>query len=307
MCLPSQHSLVNTETVPKDDQPKQENLPGVGPPPFPVVQTTPTYGFGFLPPMVASVLGQPEGFESQAHAGGASTSTPPPTVSSGGATPQPIHVLCQQYPPNYIPYTHYFSPLYVPPTMHQYFGHSAFTPPLPTTTMYLPPPTPPTTSPGIKIPPSNFKPGSNMGIQPPLGLPSVYGTYGPSPLAYIQNPTVTPPNSTTTDDIGVAALKENNVYLGYQSEGSTVWPSSGIGREAPSFPFINIGPHGPQHLLNPHSGHGGFAVYHTLQPLGTPAPGLPLLQQSQPAPGSMESGPPPSNFYQHSQRQQPIN
>lgn len=69
--LPGKNSPIDTEvsssgTVPKDDQPKQDTLPAAGPP-FPVVQTAPSYSFGFMPPMLANMLVQPEMFESQAH------------------------------------------------------------------------------------------------------------------------------------------------------------------------------------------------------------------------------------------------
>ena len=68
--LPVTYSPMDTNSssimVLNDDQPKQDNLTAVGPP-FPVVQTTPSFNFGYMPPMLANVLSRPEGFESQAH------------------------------------------------------------------------------------------------------------------------------------------------------------------------------------------------------------------------------------------------
>ncbi|XP_021841832.2 GBF-interacting protein 1 isoform X2 [Spinacia oleracea] len=329
--LPGKNSSIDTEVssaaiVAKDDQPKQEEtLPAVGPP-FPVVQTAPSYNFGFMPPMLANMLVQPEGFESQTHVsnslGGSSlampttVSTPPPTQSAAGqssssVSPQPIPLFRQPYPPNFIPYSHYYSPFYVPPAMHQYYGHTAFPPPLPTGNMYLPPP--PNAAAGMKISPAHFKPGTNIGNQVPVGVPSGYGPYGTSFVGYSQSAAaaVTSGNSSNGEDLGPPALKENNIFPGQQSEGSDVWlhhAAAAAGRDTTNFPlnhFLNFPPQG-QHLpLNPQSGHGGYAFYHALQPMGSPAPGLPLLQQSQPVPGSTESaGPPPSNSYQQLQRQQ---
>ncbi|XP_048498392.1 GBF-interacting protein 1 isoform X2 [Beta vulgaris subsp. vulgaris] len=315
--LPIDTEVISSATNPKDDEPKQETLPSVGPP-FPV-QSAPSYSFGYVPPMLANVLVQPEGFESQAHilnslggsslATSASASTPPPTQSGAGQStvaisPQPIPLFRQPYPPNYIPYSHYFSPFYVPPTMHQYFGHTAFPPPLPTGNMYLPPPTGPA---GMKLSPAHFKPGTNAGHQVPVGVPSGYGAYGASQVGYSQNAAVTSGNSSSGEDLGPPGLKE--IFLGQQSEGSAVWFPAAGGRDTASFPlnsFLNL-PQQGHHVLNPQSGHGGFAVYHTLQPMGGPAPGLPLLQQSQPVAGSVESVGPPSNSYQQPQRQQQMN
>jgi len=68
---------------------------------------------------------------------------------------------------------------------------------------------------------------------------------------------------------------------------------------------MNIPPQG-QSVISPQSTPGGFAVYHALQPMASPGPGLTLL--SQPMVGSTESmavGPPANTFQQqHPQRQQ---
>lgn len=146
----------------------------------------------------------------------ASASTPPPTQSGAGQSsvaisPQPIPLFRQPYPPNYIPYSHYFSPFYVPPTMHQYFGHTAFPPPLPTGNMYLPSPTGPA---GMKLSPAHFKPGTNAGHQVPVGVPSGYGAYGASQVGYSQNAAVTSGNSSSGEDLGPPGLKE--IFLGQQ-------------------------------------------------------------------------------------------
>lgn len=314
---PSESKFSPSVAVPKDEQLKEETLPAVGPP-FPVVQATPSYSFGFMPPMLINPPVQPEGFESQVHVSNSltenslamstSSSTPPPAQSIGAGqnsvavSPPPVALFRQPYPPNYVPYGHYFSPYYVPPTMHQYFGHTAFAPPLPPGNMYL---TPPAAAAGMKISPTPYKPGANTGNQAPVGVPSGYGAYGSSQVGFNPNASVTSGNSSSTEDLVPSSLKENNVYPGQQGEGSTVWfPAAGPGRDAASFPlnsFLNLAPQG--HVIPPQSGPGAF-IYHTLHPMGSPPPGLTLLQQShsQPMAGSVESVGPPPNTYQ-----QPVN
>ncbi|KAL9224903.1 hypothetical protein vseg_000884 [Gypsophila vaccaria] len=299
-----------------DDQLKEHNLPAMGPP-FPVVQTTPGYSFGFMPPRLANTLVQPEGFESQAHVsssmsgGSPAVSTPsvtPPLTQSNGVgqaslamSQQQISLFRQPYPPNFFPYGHYYSPFYLPPNMHQYYSHSTFPPPLPTSNVFVPPPS---TAAATKTTPAHYKPQTNAGNQAPNGMPSGYGVYSSSQAGYSHNTMATSGNPSMSADLLPTASKDNYAYSGQQNEGSAVWLTA-AGRDTSGFPlnsFLNFPPQGHQ-LISPQSGHGPFAVYHTLQPIPSPAPGHPLLQQSQPLIGHVESVGPPSNAYQQSQRQ----
>jgi len=124
-------------------------------------------------------------------------------------SPQPIALFRQPFPANYIPYSHYYSPFYVPPTVHQYFGHTAFPPPLPTGNVYL---TQPVAAAGMKISPAPYKLGANTGNQVPTGLPPGYGTYSSLQVAVTPNGAVTSGNSSSVEDLMPSALKENNVY-----------------------------------------------------------------------------------------------
>ncbi|KAJ8432579.1 hypothetical protein Cgig2_026627 [Carnegiea gigantea] len=242
-----------------------------------------------------------------------SASTPPPTHSAAvqnsvPMSPQPIALFRQPFPANYIPYSHYYSPFYVPPTVHQYFGHTAFPPPLPTGNVYL---TPPAAAAGMKISPAPYKLGANTGNHVPAGLPPGYGTCSSLQVPVSPNVAVTSGNSSSTEDLMPSALKENNVYAVQQNEGPAVWLPAG-GRDTASFPLnslMNVPPHG-QPVISPQSPPGAFAVYHALQPMASLGPGLTLL--SQPMAGSTEpvAVGPASNSYQqqHPQRQQqPMN
>ncbi|XP_074292906.1 GBF-interacting protein 1-like isoform X2 [Silene latifolia] len=273
--LPDENPPIDSQVSSSDNnhgQPKDGSLPAVGPP-FPVIQTTPSYSFGFMPPMLANTLLQPERFESQAHL----------SSSLASVTPQQIPLFRQPYPPIHIPYGHYLSPFYVPPNMHQYYGHTAFPPPPPTSNVFLPPPS---ATAATKTTSAHYKPGVNAGNQAPNGVPAGYGVYNSSQAA------MTSGIPTTSGDLMPTVSKDNYMYSGQQSEGSTVWLPT-PGRDPASFPLNSFLSHFP-----PQGHQGPFAVYHTLQPMPTLAPGLPLLQQSQPVIGPVDSVGPPSNGYQ---------
>ncbi|KAH9609480.1 hypothetical protein KSS87_002172 [Heliosperma pusillum] len=277
-------------------QPKDGNLPAVGPP-FPIIQTAPSYSFGFMPPMLANTLLHPERFESQARVSSSLSEgsptvsspslTPPLTQSTGvgqaSVSPQQIPLFRQPYPPNYIPYGHYLSPFYVPPNMHQYYGHTAFPPPPPTSNVFLPPPS---ATAATKTTSAHYKPGVNARNQAPNGVPAGYGVYNSSQAA------MTSGIPSTSGDLMPTVSKDNYIYSGQQSEGSTVWLPT-PGRDPASFPLNSFLSHFP-----PQGHQGPFAVYHTLQPMPNPAPGLPLMQQSQEVIGPVDSVGPPSNGYQ---------
>ncbi|GAB2258491.1 hypothetical protein Droror1_Dr00014651 [Drosera rotundifolia] len=281
-----------------DDQAKHE-LPALGPP-YPLVQNTPSYGFGFLPHMLGSPLPEVDGLESQPLNGNtqttaASASTPPPIQSPGVgqssiSLPPPLPLFRQPYPHGYIPYSHYYSPFYLPPPVQQYFGHGGFSPQLPTGNMFL---QQPGTASGLKVDPA-YKPGANSANAAHVVVPSGYGVYGSSQLGYGPGATITSGNANSNDELSGSSLKETNAYPGQQSEGPSVWIPT-AGRETPSFPFnsfLNLPPQGQHATMAPQSAHAAFAaIYSPLQAIPNPAAGHPLLQQShsQPVAGSLES------------------
>ncbi|KAL8136673.1 hypothetical protein V2J09_002674 [Rumex salicifolius] len=214
---------------------------------------------------------------------------------------QPPGLPMPHYPPNYIPYGHYFSPYYVPPpAIHQFLGNNAFLQQAQAGSVYPGPPTGATAA-GVKYPLAQFKPGNNSGN---VGVNANYGPYGTSPAGY--NTGSAAGNSTANEDLGGTQYKENNVYNGaqQQTEGSTVWittPGRDIsGLQANS--YYNLPPQG-QHMAFPPpqaGGHGSFPgmYHHPGQPV-TPGNVHPLLQQSQAMPGAVDMvGAAPGSVYQ---------
>ncbi|KAL9259173.1 GBF-interacting protein 1-like protein [Drosera capensis] len=264
-----------------DDQMKHE-LPALGPP-YPLVQNTPSYGFGFLPHMLGSPLPQVDGLESQPLNGNtqttaASASMPPPIQSAGVgqssiSLPPPLPLFRQPYPQGYIPYSHYYSPFYLPPPVQQYFGHGGFSPQLPTGNMFL---QQPGTVSGLKVDPASYKLGANSANV----VPSGYGVYGSSQLGYGPGAAITSGNANSNEELSGSSLKEINAYPGQQSEGPSVWMPT-AGRETPSFPFnsfLNLPAQGQHATMAPQSAHAAFAaVYSPLQTIPNPAAGHPLL------------------------------
>ncbi|PIN11507.1 hypothetical protein CDL12_15876 [Handroanthus impetiginosus] len=128
-----------------------------------------------------------------------STASPAPLVtqaagvmqSSITATQQPLPVFRQptgvhlpHYPPNYIPYSPYFSPFYVPPpAIHQFLSSGTFPQQPQAGSLYQ-------TAPGTaaKYSVSQFKQGSNTGGSTHTGLPGSYGPYGLSMANYTSSP-----------------------------------------------------------------------------------------------------------------------
>ncbi|KAI9079107.1 hypothetical protein K1719_038946 [Acacia pycnantha] len=227
---------------------------------------------------------------------------------------QPSGVHISHYPPNYIPYGHYFSPFYVPPpAIHQFLGNGAF-PPQPQASPVYPPP-PAAAAAGMKYPlPQQYKPGTNVTNPAHIVLPSAYGAYGSSPVGYNPSSTGTAGNSNSNEDLGPSQFKESNVYIsGQQSEGSAVWVAA-PGREMSSLPtssFYSLPPQGQHVTFAPtQGGHGTFAgIYHPAQAV-TAATVHPLLQQSQTMAGAIDMGGPGGSVYQqpqHSQMNWPSN
>ncbi|KAF8414285.1 hypothetical protein HHK36_002287 [Tetracentron sinense] len=246
--------------------------------------------------------------------------TPPMTQTAGvmqssiGVTQQPVPVFRQpsgvhisHYPPNYIPYSHYFPPFYVPPpTIHQFLSNSAF-PQQPLAGNVYPPPAAAAAT-GVKYSLSQYKPGNNTGNSTHIGMPTGYGPYSSSPVGYSPNPSATTGNSTANEDLATPQFKDNNVYItGQQSEGSAVWiPAPGrdiSGLQASS--FYNLPPQGQHVTFTPtQSGHGAFTgIYHPAQTVSA-ATVHPLLQQSQTMTGAVEMLGPPAGVYQQPQHAQ---
>ncbi|CAK8537724.1 unnamed protein product [Lathyrus sativus] len=220
---------------------------------------------------------------------------------------RPSAVHLSHYPPNYIPYGHYFSPFYVPPpAIHQFLGNGAFPQQPQATTVYPPPPT--VAAPGIKYSLPQFKPGTNPANTTHLVMPNAFGLYASSPAGYNHNSGTTAGNSNSNDDLGSSQFKESNVYItGQQSEASAVWVAA-PGRDMTNLPtssFYNLPPQGPHVTFAPtQAGHGTFAsIYHPAQAV-TAATVHPLLQQSQTIAGAVDMVGPGGNVYQQPQHAQ---
>ncbi|XP_045817269.1 GBF-interacting protein 1-like isoform X1 [Trifolium pratense] len=215
--------------------------------------------------------------------------------------PSGVHI--PHYPPNYIPYGHYFSPFYVQPqAIHQYLGNGAFPQQPQASTVYPPPST--VAANGMKYPHPQYKPGTNAANSAHYVMPAAYGAYGSTPASgYNPSSGETAGNSTSNEDLGSSQFKENNVYLnGQQSEGSAMWVAA-PGRDISNMPassFYNLPPQGQHVTFAPtQAGHGNFAgVYH--HPAQAVAPGTvhPLLQQSQTMAGAVDMVGPGGNVYQ---------
>ncbi|WJX63516.1 hypothetical protein P8452_48388 [Trifolium repens] len=233
--------------------------------------------------------------------------------SSIAATQQPVPVFrpggvhLSHYPPNYLPYGHYFSPFYVPPpAIHQFLGNGAFPQQPQASTVYPPPQA--VAAPGMKFPLPQFKPGTNAANPTHLVMPNTFGVYGSSPAGYNHNSVATAGNSTSNEDLNSSQFKETNVYIsGPQSEGSAMWVAA-PGRDMTNLPtssFYNLPPQGQHVTFAPtQAGHGTFAsIYHPAQAV-TAAAVHPLLQQSQTMAGAVDMVGPGGNVYQQPQHAQ---
>jgi len=144
--------------------------------------------------------------------------------SSIAMTQQPVPVFrpptglhTSHFPPNYIPYGHYISPIYVAPGMYQFLSNGTFLQQPQAGSVYPAPPSAAAT--GVKYSLPQFKPGSNTGNATHIGMPSGYGPYGSSPAGFNPNSAVTGGNSTTNDDLGASQFKESNIYITGQQVG----------------------------------------------------------------------------------------
>ncbi|KAE8695280.1 hypothetical protein F3Y22_tig00110722pilonHSYRG00044 [Hibiscus syriacus] len=228
-----------------------------------------------------------------------------PMQSSIPVTQQPVPVYrsaagvhLPHYPPNYIQYAPFYSPIYYPsPAIHQFINNGAFPLQPQAGTVYPSAPSAPTT--GVKYSLPQFKPGNNTSNSAHIGIPSGYGPYGSSTAGYNPSSDATTGNSTTNEDLGASQFKESNVYItGQQSGGSAVWISP-PGRDMSNLAansFYNLPPQNQNVIFAPTQvGPGSFAgIYH---PQGVAAGVHPLLQQAQTMARAVDMGGPAPNVY----------
>ncbi|KAJ4886000.1 hypothetical protein Rs2_25748 [Raphanus sativus] len=223
--------------------------------------------------------------------------------------PPGLHM--SHYPPNYMPYGHYFSPFYPPlPTMHPFLSNGAFAQQPQASGVYHTPP-PPGAAAGNKYTLPHYKPGTNTGNLAHVGMPGGYGPpYGSFPAGY-NNPTsaASAGNSNTSEDLSTLQLKENNGYntTGQQSEALPVW-IAGPGRDVPSS-FYGLQHHGQHVTYAPaQAGHVAFPgmYHHPGQAVTAGGVHHPLLQQSQGGgvAGGAEMVAPGPNVFQQPQQTQ---
>lgn len=159
-----------------------------------------------------------------------STAAPTPLVtqaaglmqSSIAVPQQPVPVFRQaagmhlpHYHPNYIPYGHYFSPLYVPPTaIHQLLSNGAFSQQPQAGGVYPPPP-----SAAARYSLSQYRPGANVGNSAHIGVPGTYAPYGSSPVNYNPSSATTTGNPAPNEDLSASQFQDSNVYVSGQQVG----------------------------------------------------------------------------------------
>ncbi|KAL2475978.1 GBF-interacting protein 1-like [Abeliophyllum distichum] len=287
------------------DQAKQELHQPVGGSQNPLIPSMTDYSLSLVPPVLEPHLVQAEGLELQggkslvpSTTGSAPSVTQPAGIgqNSIAVSPQLFPFLRQPYPPNYIPYSPYFSQLYMtPPNAHQFLGNSGFPQQPSTGNIYMPPTA---AAAGVKFPvPSLCKPGSVVGNLTHFGIPSGYGSYGASGVSY--SPSVATGNSANNNDIVGPDLKEKTIYSTNtikQNEDSHAWTSA-PGRDMTTLQanvFYNL-PQGQHSVFPPsHVGHGTFpGIYHPTQTISAPSTLQSLPQQSQAVAGPLGAYPQP--------------
>lgn len=223
--------------------------------------------------------------------------------SSAAVTQQSLPVFRQatgmhlpHYPPNYIPYAHYFSPYYVPPTaIHQFLSNGAFPQQPQAGSVY---PSPPAAAPRYSLP--QYRSGANVGNSTHIGVPGTYGPYGSSTSNYTPGSTTGGGNPASNEDLSASSFKDSQ----QQSEGSGVWITPG--RDLSSLQassFYNL-PQGQVAFTPTQPGHGNIAgLYHPAQPV-TAQTVHPLMQQSQTMSGPIDMVGPTATVYQQPQHSQ---
>lgn len=223
--------------------------------------------------------------------------------SSAAVTQQSLPVFRQatgmhlpHYPPNYIPYAHYFSPYYVPPTsIHQFLSNGAFPQQPQAGSVY---PSPPAAAPRYSL--SQYRSGANVGNSTHIGVPGTYGPYGSSTSNYTPGSTTGGGNPASNEDLSASSFKDSQ----QQSEGSGMWITPG--RDLSSLQassFYNL-PQGQVAFTPTQPGHGNIAgLYHPAQPV-TAQTVHPLMQQSQTMSGPIDMVGPTATVYQQPQHSQ---
>ncbi|CAN4097463.1 unnamed protein product [Withania somnifera] len=240
-------------------------------------------------------------------------STAPPTSlatqaaglvqSSAAITQQPLPVFrpatgmhLPHYPPNYIPYAHYFSPYYVLPTaIHQFLINGAFPQQPQAGSVYSP-----TAAAAARYSLSQYRPGANVGNSTHIRVPGTYGPYGSSTYNYYPSSTTGGGKPASNEDLSASSFKDSQ----QQSEGPGVWITPG--RDLSSVQassFYNL-PQGQVAFTPPQPGHGNIAgLYHPAQPV-TAQTVHPLMQQSQTMAGPIDMVGPTATVYQQAQHSQ---
>ncbi|KAJ6886223.1 GBF-interacting protein 1-like isoform X2 [Populus alba x Populus x berolinensis] len=186
------------------------------------VQISPSYGFGIMPPLQAAHPVPFEGHETQAPdvsqlsgfvgENSMATSTSSLSQSMHHSVAASLHPLLFRppYPPNYLQYGHCFNPYFLPP-MHQFLSHNGL-PQQPSTGNAFLPPAP--AAPGVRFPfpLPQFKPGTTARNPTPVALPTLYGSYGSSPMGFNPGPAVSSGSSAGNHDLSAFQLKERNIY-----------------------------------------------------------------------------------------------
>ncbi|KAL3576365.1 hypothetical protein D5086_021648 [Populus alba] len=246
------------------------------------VQISPSYGFGILPPLQAAHPVPFEGHETQAPdvsklsgfvgENSMATSTSSLSQSMHPSVAASLHPLLFRppYPPNYLQYGHYFNPYFLPP-MHQFLSHNGL-PQQPSTgnAFLLPAPA----APGVKFPFTlpQFKPRTTAGNSTPVALPTLYGSYGSSPMGFNPGPAVSSGSSAGNHDLSAFQLKERNIYTtGSLSEVSSCIPPPGQDISSLQLSSLyQLHPQG-QHLTfsPPQAGHDTFPA--TVEPVVPPS------------------------------------
>ncbi|KAL3368916.1 hypothetical protein AABB24_009627, partial [Solanum stoloniferum] len=223
--------------------------------------------------------------------------------SSAAVTQQSLPVFRQatgmhlpHYPPNYIPYAHYFSPYYVPPTaIHQFLSNGAFPQQPQAGSVY---PSPPAAAPRYSL--SQYRSGANVGNSTHIGVPGTYGPYGSSTSNYTPGSTTGGGNPASNEDLSASSFKDSQ----QQSEGSGVWITPGQDLSSlQASSFYNL-PQGQVAFTPTQPGHGNIAgLYHPAQPV-TAQTVHPLMQQSQTMSGPIDMVGPTATVYQQPQHSQ---
>lgn len=119
---------------------------------------------------------------------------------------QPAGVHISHYPPNYVHYSQYFSPFYVPPppAIHHFLGNAAPFPQQPPPGSIFPLPTATAGTNAVKYPISQYKPAASS-------APTGQGSYGLNPIVY--SSAVSGGNSIGSEDLASSQFKENNVFM----------------------------------------------------------------------------------------------